>query len=275
MTGLRIVSWNVNGIRSVGRQGFVEWFEKERPDVCLLQEVRADHAQWPEGLLGHLADEDGYELVSSIAQKKGYSGTSVLVRKGLRARLGGGSGTGSASPSHLDFLHPVSLNEGRFCGVRLGERLIVASAYFPNSQRGGARLPAKLEFCEALLAQLQRWRSEGTQVVLGGDYNIAHTELDLANPKSNVKNAGFLPEERAWMTRFLEAGWVDSFRLFTQGNGHYTWWSNLAGVRERNIGWRIDYIAVNAELKGAVRKAQIHAQTLGSDHCPVSVLMDL
>jgi exodeoxyribonuclease-3 len=264
---LKILSWNVNGIRSASRHGFLDVVMREHPDVLLLQEVRAENAQWPAEVVARLSHELGYDMRASMAVKNGYSGTAVLYR---RSRV---DAWGGVAPSAELLDDEVALGEGRFCGVRLGDRFILASVYFPNSQREGTRLPVKLAFCRALLEHCREWSARGLHVVLGGDFNIAHTEEDLANPKQNVRNAGFLPEERAWMTEFLEAGHVDTFRLFTRGNGHYTWWSNRPTVRERNIGWRLDYLMVDDALRSKVVEARILPEVRGSDHCPVSLVL--
>lgn len=264
---MKILSWNVNGIRSVCRSGFLGVLEKAQADIVLLQEVRAERTQWPSDVVEALESRLRYALHASPAQKKGYSGTALLCREGLLASQGG------LAVEKEVFAHPLAQSEGRFCGVRLGNRCVVASVYFPNSQRDTARLPVKLEFCEAVLQQCLAWRAQGLQVVLGGDFNIAHTPDDLANPKINNKNAGFLPEERAWMSAFLEAGYFDAFRLFTQGNGHYTWWSNRPGVREKNVGWRIDMFLASEGLRPFVREALHMPEVLGSDHCPITLTL--
>ncbi|MCA2958777.1 MAG: exodeoxyribonuclease III [Silvanigrellales bacterium] len=264
---MKLLSWNVNGIRSVSRYGFVDTLEKANADVVLLQEVRAEPEQWPEDARLALANHFGYTLRTSPAVKKGYSGTALLFRDSFFSSRGGVA----LSPETL--ADEVATAEGRFCGVRVGERCVVASVYFPNSQREGVRLPVKLSFCNAVLAQCRAWRARGLHVILGGDFNIAHTADDLANPKTNTKNAGFLPDERAWMTQFLEAGHLDTFRLFTKGNGHYTWWSNRPGVREKNVGWRIDAFVVDEGLRPFVRDASILAEVMGSDHCPVALTL--
>jgi exodeoxyribonuclease-3 len=150
----------------------------------------------------------------------------------------------------------------------------VVNAYFPNSQREHTRLGYKLEFCDAIFKFCQKLRKTGRGVILCGDYNIAHKEIDLKNPKTNVNNAGFLPAERAWMDKFIGAGWVDTFREFTPDPGHYSWWSYRPGVREKNIGWRIDYHCVNDEFRKSVKDAYIMPDIRGSDHCPVAIEID-
>lgn len=258
---LKVVSWNLNGIRAASKNGALAWLAACDADVLLLQEVRAE----PEQIDVEPLRNAGFDTFLWMpAKKKGYSGVGVIARQGLAADLGHIKGLGL---SEYD-------GEGRVAGIQLG-KLAVVSAYFPNSQREGVRLPYKLGFCDSFMKWAQKLESEGVSLVVGGDYNIAHQDIDLANPKANRKNAGFLPEERDWMGRFLEAGFVDTFRMFETGGGHYTWWSQRAGVRERNIGWRIDYHCVSGALRGRVSAAAIHPKVSGSDHCPTSLSLEL
>lgn len=262
MTKLKIVSWNVNGLRAAIKTGFLGWLEKIQADVILLQEVRAETTQIEELYHNPL----GYKGFWHPAEKKGYSGVAVYVKENLTLDENFKIVTGLGD-AEFD-------REGRFLGVIVG-KTIFASAYFPNSQRGGVRIDYKIKFCETLLRTLNGYREQGYSVVLGGDFNIAHQEIDLANPKQNEKNAGFLPEERDWLTRFCKAGFCDTFRLFEKGGGFYTWWSNRPGVRERNIGWRLDYHFVSDDLKDKVSSSKIHSDTFGSDHCPVSLELEV
>jgi len=250
---MKVVSWNVNGIRACERGGFVDWFKSEKADVVCLQEVKAFSEQVsPEAL-----NPAGYHSVFHSAKKPGYSGVALYSKKEPLAIT---TGIGIEA---ID-------NEGRVLSAEYPGDIVVISAYFPNSQREHQRLGYKLEFCAAMLAYCDKLRAKGKHLVLCGDYNIAHTEIDLKNPKSNQKNAGFLPEERAWMTSFLKAGYVDTFRkLHPDEPGHYTWWSYRPGVREKNVGWRIDYTCINPELQDRVKKATILSDVKGSDHCPV------
>jgi exodeoxyribonuclease III len=250
---VRIMSWNVNGVRSAAKKGFLEWLSEEAPDVCCLQEIKAH----PDVLEKSLLTPFGYKSYWFPAQKPGYSGTAVYTK-----------------------IEPVSIkngmdidifdSEGRVLAVEF-PRFTVVNAYFPNSQREHTRLGYKLEFCQSMLKFLEGMRKAGKKVLLCGDFNIAHKEIDLKNPKSNVNNAGFLPEERAWMDEFVARGWVDTFREFTKDPGHYTWWSYRPGVREKNIGWRLDYHCVNREFMPHVKKSFIQCEVMGSDHCPVAV----
>jgi exodeoxyribonuclease-3 len=252
---MKILSWNVNGLRAVGKNGFFEWLEKESPDVLCLQETKCNPDQLEDSYLAPL----GYQTHWHSAKKPGYSGVAIYCKdspKKVREGIG---------ISAID-------DEGRVLVAEFPD-VTVISAYFPNSQREHARLGYKLEFCDAIFKFVEKLRKAGHSVVLCGDYNIAHREIDLRNPKSNVKNAGFLPEERAWMDQFTSRGWVDTFRSFTPDPGHYTWWSYRPGVREKNIGWRIDYHCVNEKFLSSVEKAFIMPEVRGSDHCPVGIVL--
>lgn len=248
---MKLVSWNVNGIRAAGRIHFGKWFEDEKADIVCVQETKAN----PEQLTEELLHPCGYHSYWHSAQKAGYSGVAIYSKKEpLRVQMGIG--------------HPEIDLEGR---VLLAEYpgFVLLNAYFPNSQRDHARLDYKLSFCAKMLEFCENLRAQGKQVVLCGDFNIAHREIDLKNPKTNKDNAGFLPEERAWMDQFLSAGYVDTFRNFNPDPGHYTWWSYRPGVREKNIGWRIDYFVVNQEMKDQLKQALHQPSVKGSDHCPV------
>jgi exodeoxyribonuclease-3 len=234
---MRLLCWNVNGIRACARGGLLEWIERERPDVVCLQETKA---HW------------------HSAQKKGYSGVAMFTRRAPRAVREG------LGVREFDC-------EGRVLMAEVEAGLVLINAYFPNSQRDHARLPYKLRFCRRMRLFLDSLQREGYRAVLCGDYNIAHTEIDLANPKTNRDNAGFLPEERAWMDALLAGPYVDCFRHFEPGPGHYTWWSYRPTVRERNIGWRIDHFVVSANLTDSLRAAYHQPQVMGSDHCPVGL----
>ncbi|HSR68573.1 MAG TPA: exodeoxyribonuclease III [Acidobacteriota bacterium] len=249
---MKLVSWNINGVRSAERQGFLEWFEDYQPDVLCLQEVKA----FPEQLSHELEHPLGYHSVWHPARRGGYSGVATISRRPpLNVQMGLGV-------KAFD-------REGR---VLLTEYpgFTVINAYFPNSRHDHSRLGYKLRFCRAIRRLCDRIRKDGGHVVLCGDYNIAHTEIDLRNPKQNRKNPGFLPEERAWMDTFLSRCYADPFRLQHPGEeGLYTWWTYRFGARERNIGWRIDYHCVNREFMDRVERADHLREVYGSDHCPV------
>lgn len=248
---MKFASWNVNGIRSAASKGFLHWFAEVECDFVCLQEIKAR----PEQLTESLLHPKGYHSYWHPAEKPGYSGLVVYAKK-----------------------EPLAIREGM--GVaeidREGRVLILEypdfdllNTYFPNSQRDHARLPYKLDFCRRILKFLEAKRKAGRRVIICGDFNIAHKEIDLKNPKTNVKNAGFLPDERAWMDEFTATGWVDTFRHFEPGPEHYTWWSNRPGVRARNIGWRLDYFFINPESADRLKAVRHEPSVMGSDHCPV------
>lgn len=263
---MKIYSWNVNGIRSVLRKDtLLPFLKAEDPDVLCLQETKAQPGE-------AVIDAPGYHLYWNSADKKGYSGTALLSKeKPLSVRNGFSEEIRARYDMTSDeFGDPNT--EGRVLTAEF-DRLFVVTVYTPNAKDDLGRLalrhqqwdPAFLDHCREL--------EKSKPVVFCGDLNVAHTELDLANPKPNRGKKGFTDEERAGFQSFLDAGFVDTLRLFKQGNGHYTWWSNFGGARERNVGWRIDYFLVSGVLKDQVRDAAIHAQVMGSDHCPVSVTL--
>lgn len=249
---MKIASWNVNGLRACERGGFLKWFDQVKAEVVCLQETKAR----PEQLSDEARNPGGYHSVFHSAEKAGYSGVAIFSKHE------------PLSVSHTGV--PEFDREGRVLVAEF-PKLTLINAYFPNSQRDHARLPYKLEFCDWMLGYCEKLRKKGKSIVLCGDFNIAHKPIDLKNPKSNENNAGFLPEERAWLDRFTDAGYVDTFRAFTPDPGHYTWWSYRPGVREKNIGWRLDYHFVNPELRDRLKGASIQPQVRGSDHCPVLV----
>ena len=247
-----IVTWNVNGIRACAKKGFIEWLNAEGADMVCLQETKAH----PEQLDASLGTPDGWHSVFSSAEKRGYSGTALYARElaqGLETGLG---------VAEFD-------REGRTIVADYGEFVLI-NGYFPNSQHSHARLPYKLAYDAAILERSDALRAAGREVVICGDFNAAHTEIDLARPKPNRNNAGFLPEERAWVDQALETGLVDVFRARHPGEaGHYTWWSYRMNARARNIGWRLDYFLCSPGLAERVQDVRILAHVMGSDHCPV------
>lgn len=256
---MKIQSWNVNGIRAAQKKGFEKWFADCAADVVCLQETKANREQ----LDAFLINPNQYFSYWHSAEKPGYSGTAIYSRE-EPARIVTGMGI------------PEFDREGRVLVAEFekpGLRLAVINAYFPNSQREHTRLGYKLAFCDAMLAFCQSYVEKGMNVVLCGDFNIAHEAIDLKNPKTNEKNAGYLPEERAWMTKFIKAGFADAFRHFEKGPGHYTWWSYRPGVREKNIGWRLDYHCVNRSFVERIESCTIQPSILGSDHCPVELVI--
>ena len=264
MLPMRIVSWNVNGIRAVQRKGLWEPFLADiDPDIICLQEIKADQSQVDVPI-------EGYHEIWHSAEKKGYSGTAIFSRvepvsvaTGLPARL--------AKKHAFDedaFGDPNT--EGRVITAEF-EDFYLVTVYTPNAKSDLSRLELRHQRWDpAFLAHLKALRKK-KPVAVCGDLNVAHTEDDLAHPKPNVGKAAFTDEEREGIQAFLDAGFVDSFRMFTEGNGHYTWWSNFSKARERNVGWRIDYFLVSDDLAPRITAAEIHAHIMGSDHCPVSI----
>jgi exodeoxyribonuclease-3 len=255
----RLFSWNVNGLRAATRKGFLDWFRSTEPDILGLQEVRA----LPEQLEDEVRNPDGYKVRFHPAERKGYSGVALYSLIETRSVVLGGLGE-----DRFD-------SEGRLTIADYGD-FVLYNGYFPNGGHDLARVPYKLEFSEAVLQHAEAARRDGRSVIICGDINTAHEEIDLANPKSNQKNTGFLPEERAWVSRLIDHGYVDIFRhLHPDESGLYTWWSNRMGARERNIGWRIDYFFISQDLSDRVADARIHPQEMGSDHCPIELVLEL
>ncbi len=253
---MRIFTWNVNGVRAAAQKGLIDWLIEESPDVLCLQETKAKE----QDLDLFLTKPKGYDSYCHSAVKPGYSGVMTYFKSGKKPKK-----------IHEGIGIKKFDDEGRVLTTEF-EKFVVINSYFPNSQREHERLPYKLSFCKEILKYCDGWRAKKKAVFLCGDYNIAHREIDLKNPKTNKNNAGFLPAERAWMDEFLKAGYVDIFRKRNPDlTDQYTWWSYRPGVRERNIGWRIDYICINEESQELVRSANIHPDVYGSDHCPVSV----
>lgn len=255
----RIYSWNVNGIRAAARKGLADWIRRSQADVIGLQEVRAGLDLIPPEI--RAIEEYHHHYVA--AERKGYSGVGLLSR---------------TKPDRLDteLGDPRFDAEGRLQVARFG-RLVIANGYFPNGSgkdRSNDRVPFKLDWYRALFERVERWRRGGYRVLVMGDYNTAHRDIDLARPRDNRKTSGFLPEECAELDRWIEAGWVDTFRAFEPGPGHYSWWSQRFGVREKNIGWRIDYVLASPSAMPFVRNAFIEPHVRGSDHCPIGVDLD-
>jgi exodeoxyribonuclease-3 len=257
---MRILSWNVNGLRACGRKGFGAWLGRSRAAVVALQEVRA----FPEQLPENLRAPRGWHAAFAPAERPGYSGVALFSRRRPDRVDSGALGV------------PRFDREGRLLIAHFG-RLAVVSAYFPKgsgAKRDNSRVPYKLAFYGELFERLERLRRGGRRVLVMGDFNTAHREIDLARPRQNRETSGFLPEERAEFERWIRAGWVDSFRHFEPDGGHYTWWSQRFGVREKNIGWRIDYVLASPPAMRFVRRALIQPYVKGSDHCPVGVDVD-
>lgn len=252
---IKLLSWNVNGMRSISRQGFGDWFADQKADVVLLQEIKAKPEQVPADLL----NPSKYHSFWHPADRPGYSGVAAYSKKEPQAvRYGIGR-------KDID-------TEGRVITLEFAN-FIAINAYFPNSRRDHSRLPYKLDFCEAFAKFVTKEKKRGKTILIGGDYNIAPNEIDLTNFKTNKKCAGFLPEERDWIAQFYKKGFTDTFREFTPGGGHYTFWTRMANARARNVGWRLDYFLTDSDSKKRL-KASVHQPlVMGSDHCPISVTL--
>ena len=253
--GTTILSWNVNGMRSVLRNGFIEWLNACQPDVLCLQETRV--------LPDQIRDEErmpgNYMSFWMPGKRKGYSGTGVYTKTEPLSITGLGK--------------KVFDDEGRAQLIEFKDFTIV-NAYWPNSQPERKRIDYKIDFCKTLRRVCNKLVNEGRNVIACGDFNIAHRPIDLARPKQNEDNPGYLPEEREQMTRFLKAGYVDTFRHFCPDPGHYSWWSYRTNARAKNIGWRLDYHVVNEDFMPRIKSASILADVTGSDHCPVAITVE-
>ncbi|MEH7307731.1 exodeoxyribonuclease III [Neobacillus drentensis] len=245
---MKLVSWNVNGLRACVKKGFLDYFQEVDADIFCVQETKLQEGQITLEL-------DGYHQFWNYAIKKGYSGTAVFTKiKPLSVRYGVGADD--------------SEDEGRILTLEF-EDFYLVNVYTPNSQRDLARISYRLKWEDRVLQYLKEL-DEQKPVILCGDLNVAHQEIDLRNPKSNLGNSGFTVEERGKMTSLLAAGYIDSYRHFyPDQEGAYTWWSYMAKVRERNIGWRIDYFIVSEKLRERLKNVDIHCNVMGSDHCPV------
>ena len=252
---ITLLSWNINGARAIHKKGFLDWFTLSQPDILSLQETRAEATELPDGM----AQPAGYRGIwNPSIRKRGYSGTALLTKlEPLSVQLGLG-------------LDPFD-DEGRTIIARY-PTFTLMNCYFPNGSRDLSRMPYKMAFYDAFLDKCERLRARGEAVVFCGDVNTAHRELDLAHPRENRGHTGFLPEERAWMDKVIQAGYVDTFRhLHPDLGGQYTWWSTVTRARSRNIGWRIDYFFVAQEMLDRVDDAFVLPEVMGSDHCPVGL----
>jgi exodeoxyribonuclease-3 len=252
---ITLLSWNVNGVRAGHKKGFLDWLAETSPDMLCLQETRAGEAQLP----APLAQPAGYHgFWNNSRKKKGYSGTALLTRP---------------EPLNVDFGLGIEEfdQEGRTIIAQYPSFTLI-NCYFPNGGRDRSRVPFKLAFYDAFLDKCESLRAQGHNVIFCGDVNTAHREIDLAHPRENQNTSGFLPEERAWIDRVIEAGYVDTFRYFHPDlTGGYTWWSMPTRARQRNVGWRLDYFFVARELLDRVSDAFILPEVMGSDHCPVGL----
>ena len=254
MVKLTLLSWNVNGVRAAERKGFLDWLRNAQPDFLGIQETKAQ----PEQLSADLLEIPGYHVYYSSAERKGYAGTAAFSRR---------------IPDKVSY----DLGEERFAGegrlvILHFPEFVLFNVYVPNGGAENYRVPYKLEYCDRMLEVAEDFRKQGRGIVLCGDFNTAHKEIDLARPKPNRKNTGFLPEECAWLDKFTEHGYIDTFRHFYPDRREaYTWWDQRFKARDRNVGWRIDYFFITPDLLDNLRSAFILSEVYGSDHCPVGI----
>lgn len=250
---IRIYTWNVNGIRAIQKKGFTDWIKKSNGDIICLQETKAQ----PEQLHDELKKINSYRTYWFSAERKGYSGVGVYTK---------------INPVNIKngFDKPVYDIEGRIIFTEY-DKFVLANVYFPNGGRGPERVKYKLDFYDELFFYLQKTYGDRKGIIVTGDYNTAHKEIDLARPKENEENTGFLPEERAWIDKIINLGYVDVFRNFHKEPGLYTYWDNITRARDRNVGWRLDYFMVSENFVDKIVASDIHSKVMGSDHCPVSI----
>ena len=254
---MRIISYNVNGIRAAIKKGFLDWLETDPAEIICLQELKAHEAD----INKEAIEKAGYKLHVFCAQKKGYSGVAILSK---------------SKPDLVECGHNNEQSdlEGRVIRADFGN-LTIINAYFPSGTTGGLRQEYKYKWLDEFMDYVNELKETRPQIIICGDYNIAHTEIDIHDPKGNKKSSGFLPEERAWFDRFLNSGFIDSFRHLNKEPHHYSWWSvRRPTVRLENKGWRIDYISVTENLKDKINKSEIYPEVKHSDHCPVYLKLD-
>lgn len=257
MGKFRILCWNINGIRAAWKKGFPEWLEKESPDVICLQETKAQ----PDQLTDDIKNFLNYKSYFNSADKKGYSGVAIYTKQEpLHVRFGFGD--------------PKFDIEGRVIEMEF-EKFVLYGVYFPNGGRGPERVEYKLEFYEKLFKRAETMRKKNKNIIVCGDYNTAHKEIDLARPKENSKTTGFLPQERAWIDKIIAMDYIDIFREYNTEPGQYTYWDQITRARDRNVGWRIDYFLISSEAKSLVSNVRNHMEVMGSDHCPIELELNL
>lgn len=253
---MKIITWNVNGLRAALAKDALRWAWEQQPDILCLQEIKTR----PDQLKQEHRNFPGYDVIWNPAEQLGYSGVATFLRSpSLELQLG------------MDA--PLFDMEGRLIStLHSGFRLF--NVYFPNGQRGKARLDYKLDFYAHLLAVCDRLHTMGDNIIITGDFNTAHMPIDLKNPKQNEMTSGFMPEERAWVQNFLDHGFVDAYRHFYPDRIQYTWWTYRFSARQRGIGWRIDYFLISEALLPHIKDIIIHEEVLGSDHCPVELILE-
>ena len=254
---MKLLSWNVNGIRAAVKKGFLEYLEDENPEVICIQETKAHKEQ----LTSEILEDHGYFTYWHSGEKKGYSGVATFCKE---------------EPLYIQEGIGIKKydDEGRVL-ITEHNKFLLYNIYFPNGQKNEERLKYKLDFYDDLLPLINDQVESGNNVIVTGDWNTAHRPIDLARPNENKNTSGFMPIEREKVDKYILNGWVDTFRLFHEEGGRYSWWTYRFGARDRNIGWRIDYFFVNEEMVEICTDADIHQNIFGSDHCPVSLILDL
>jgi exodeoxyribonuclease-3 len=253
----KLISWNVNGIRAAEKKGFLDWLASTNADLVAVQETKAHTEQLSDALL----NPPGYQAAWSSAERKGYSGTVTYSR-------------------HTPLRIIPGLNAPRFDTegrtlIHEFEQFVFFNIYFPNGGRGPEWVAHKLAFYKRFLEVAGGYMQAGRPIIVTGDFNTAYAEIDIARPKENVAHSGFMPEERAGLGEFFAAGFVDTFRMLHPDTVKYTWWDMVSRARERNVGWRLDYFMVSPDLKDCIVSADIHNEVMGSDHCPISLVLDI
>jgi len=253
MKNLRILSWNVNGLRSIAKKGFLEFIENDAPDILCIQETKAREKDIPK----ELKEISGYYSYFSSPERKGYSGVCIYTKE---------------KPLSIEknFGHEKFDVEGRALILEYPD-FVLFNIYFPNGKMSSERLRYKMDFYDMFLDHVSNLLKKDKKLIICGDVNTAHKEVDIARPKENEKISGFLPEERAWISKFIEAGFIDTFRHFNKDPANYSWWDYKSKARERNVGWRIDYFFISGNLIGSLKSAFILNDVFGSDHCPVGI----
>lgn len=254
---MKIISWNVNGIRAADRKGLFNWFKKEKPEILCLQEIKALKEQFPP----HLKNTPGYNVFINPAERKGYSGVATYTKqrpKDVKKGFGIEKFDGEGRTLITEF-----------------DNFVLFNIYYPNGKKNQERLDYKLDFYDTFLGYADNLKAEGKNIVVCGDFNTAHKKIDLTRPKDNENISGFLPIERAWMDTFIDHGYIDTFRYFNKEPHQYSWWSMRTAARERNVGWRLDYFFVNKEFIKNIKNAFVMQDVTGSDHCPVGIEIEV
>ncbi|KYH30172.1 MULTISPECIES: exodeoxyribonuclease III [Clostridium] len=252
---MRIYSWNVNGLRAIEKKGFIDWIKEEQPDILCIQETKIQREQ----INDKLNNIEGYRSYFSCAERKGYSGVATYTKE---------------EPISVSYGIGIEKfdNEGRILICEY-DNFMLFNIYFPNGQSSEERLSYKLEFYDALFKYCDNLKEKGKKLIICGDYNTAHKEIDLKNPKANSKTSGFLPIEREWIDNIIKRGYIDTFRYFHPDEIKYSWWSYRFNARKNNAGWRIDYHFVSDNMKDDILDAEILNEVTGSDHCPVVLIL--